>query len=687
MDKGRLPYLEDLMEKHEDITLLKFPDCVRVRSGMYIGSTENPSVLLREIIDNSIDECYVSDSCNKIEVINSKGTFIIKDNGRGIPTRPSNDNKKITQARLSVSSLHSGSKFKKTAVQSGLNGVGASVTNALSSEYILKTRVSKEDAQLSKIEYKENLFYICRFTKGVFKSEEYIIDDSEKMNTIISFKPDPSIFESLDVTIPSSLSYAIYICEKVNKKSINITINGTPYSQLLKNYRYFIDKEIKSTESNTDYCRFLIDVDFQEDFSEPLIQGSVNGLICNQGLHINNVQKALSTAFNLVFSRKFGQDSILRGLSIRVICLAPEVSYASQTKERLTNIKGFSSRTSFIADNLMSEFRKMIKSDMPNWKLHLDKVIAYTSSIDKIGRKELIESKIATLSSSRPEAYLPYKLVDCSSKDRSICELYLCEGNSAGGSLIKSRNPEIHAILPLRGKVKNATNLEIEEALNNKEICDILNCIGIGTTDVNNVSKLRYGKIIIATDEDMDGQQISALLLGNLYRHCEILFDLRKVYIARSPFYKIENKKKKEYYYSDEYDKVKGRGFERIKGLGQMEPDDIKWAFYDHPKLIQITKDNYEVAISLLTSASAKREVMIEKKVIDFHILGKRGQNSEDVDNTDYEALFLKYDNNPQIQELLRKYSELDSEEDKNDFIQKLSTADSSILMYLQLRG
>ena len=453
----------------EDIVKLEFPEHVRRRPGMYVGSLNDASVILREAIDNSVDELYstASDKKTKSDTIwitnYGNKTYRVCDNGRGIPIKESSE-EGVTMARLAVSSLNAGSKFQKTGIAIGQNGVGISCTNALSSQFEIMSRAKLQDMSLIPEELKkklpekinDNTYYFCYFENGLLINEGFKdinLDEfgGQAPSTITSFSPDKSLFRSTKAYLPTSLRYVKYILTKMGKES-HIYMNGKEYSESLDSFGMDIDCTIDCPEQDSinPNVRFLISFGFQKTFEKDETIGSVNGLDCGWGVHIKWAHNAFCKAFKDMFSDCRRNE--LMGTRMSVIALCNEPSFASQTKERLADIDGFKASGKEEIEALAVHFRKMMRNNYDLFKQHEMRVLEYMKSTEKIGRKEMIKSTVLIAGDrSRPEAFVPNKLIDCSTSNREEAELYICEGRSASGSLVKARDPKIHAILPLRG--------------------------------------------------------------------------------------------------------------------------------------------------------------------------------------------------------------------------------------------
>lgn len=427
----------------EDVIKLEFPDHVRLRFGMYIGSSENSDVLLREIVDNSVDELYAGKvgptPCDSIWIESYQGSYLVADNCRGIPIRESSETG-ITMARMAVGSLNAGSKFKKTNLAIGLNGVGSSCVNALSSAFTVMSRVKLQDLdklpenlkrELPK-QISECLYYFCRFKEGRFVEEGFKDYERKEFNgqypsTITIFTPDTTILKSSRAALPDTLPFIKYIMKRLGRTT-HIYCNGAEYSQSIESYGIDLGLELPSPEGSTKNpkVQMFITMGFQnKEFGPPEIIGSVNGLNCCNGVHIKWAQTSFCQAFNELFSN-CGQTSLM-GVRMCVICLCNEPAFNSQTKTRLTEVDGFKFGHAEELKALSQQFKIAMKDNYDLFKEHEQRVLEYLKSTEKIGRKELIKSTVLIAAErSRPEAFVPNKLVDCSSVDRPQCELYVC---------------------------------------------------------------------------------------------------------------------------------------------------------------------------------------------------------------------------------------------------------------------
>ncbi len=621
----------------DDVVKLDFPLNVRTRPGMYLGEMNCPDVILREAIDNSIDELYAFEKRSGksksdtiwIEMINGK-TYLVADNGRGIPIKESSE-KGITMARLAVGSLSAGSKFSKTGLAIGTNGVGISCANATSTQFRIMSKLNLHNLDELPSELKEKLpsqitdstYYFCDYEKGIFKEEGFKEFEREGFkgehpSTITIFSPDPEMYTNTRAKLPTSLPYVTYIMKHLGVPA-HIYVNGEEYKDSITSFGFDIDVTIKTKKEgakNPD-LRFLITFNLSDRLEPCEVIGSVNGLDCRNGVHIRMAQNAFCRAFSQTFSdcRRYE----LMGLKMGVVVLCNEPSFSSQTKEKLADVDGFKSSGDYEVSSLAKEFKKIFEQNYEIFKNHELKILEYLKSTEKIGRKEFIKSTVLIASNSnRADAFTPRKLTDCSGTNRRECELFICEGDSAKSSLVKCRNPEIHALLGLRGKPLNTTGLEIEQVLSNQEMKDLISSIGVGVNDYHDMSEVRYGKVIIVADADPDGKNIDALVLGALATHLTFLVNAGCVYVAKTPLYRQNGK-----YYFDEKGLDKTKPFSRFKGLGEANPEELEPFVYDKSQrqLIQITMDNWEDARDMLMSASAKKSVMLQRGIMSESVI------------------------------------------------------------------
>jgi len=573
------------------IQILEGLEAVRKRPGMYIGSTGPRGLhhLVYEIVDNSIDEAMAG-FCDHIEVnINPGNSVTVIDNGRGIPI---DIHPKAHKSTLEVvmTVLHAGGKFGQGGykVSGGLHGVGASVVNALS------TWMEVEVAR-------DGYIYYQKYHKGVPEAPVDKIGTTDKSGTKITFMPDETIFETIEFEY-ETLLYRLRELAFLNK---GLTIvfrdlrKGEPVEQVLSydggiaDFVRFLNKnrdpihdEVVYLSGEKDGVQVEIALQYHDGYNETLISFANNINTTEGGTHEVGFKSALTRTIN-DYARKTniikdndqnlqGED-IREGLTAVLSVKVQEPQFEGQTKTKLGN-----SEIRSIVDSLLSEkLNEFLQENPLSAKKIIEKAVMASRAREAARKaRELTRRKNALESST-----LPGKLTDCSSKDPSICELFLVEGDSAGGSAKGGRDPKTQAILPLRGKILNVEKARMDRILGNEEIKAMITAIGCGLKDDFDIKKARYHKIIIMTDADVDGAHIRTLLLTFFYRFMRPLIDNGFVYIAQPPLYKVRVKKTKQdhYFYSDkelnefikdlnenEYEKP-----QRYKGLGEMNPGQL----------------------------------------------------------------------------------------------------------------
>ena len=573
-----------------DITVLEGLEAVRKRPGMYIGTTSERGLhhLVWEVVDNSIDEALAG-YCNKI-IVNVLPNNIIEviDNGRGIPTglHPKYG-KSALEIVLTV--LHAGGKFENDnyKVSGGLHGVGISVVNALS-EW-LEVEV-KRDGKI----------WFQRYDRGKPEEDVKIIGEADETGTKVRFKADGEIFETLVYsyeTLETRLKELSYL-----NKGLQIELNDSrkdPVKSIALHFQGGIIDYIKEVEK-----------DSVKLIKEPIyMSGEADGIIFEAVMLYNTNQRETIYSFvNNIHTHEGGTDvsgykvaltrvindlgksmgylkdkdgklqgsDIREGLTAIISVKIPQPQFEGQTKTKLGN-----SEVTGVVSSLVSAQLKMYLEDNPSdMKVIIDKVLNSKKAREAAQKaRELVLRKSALEVGS-----LPGKLADCSSKDPQECEIYIVEGDSAGGSAKQGRDRRFQAILPLRGKILNVEKAGLHKALENAEIRSMITAFGTGIGDNFNIEKLRYGKIVIMTDADVDGAHIRTLLLTFFYRYLVDLLHNGNIYIAQPPLYKISSGKSVQYAYSDKQLKDiqvkmdsenKKYTLQRYKGLGEMNPEQL----------------------------------------------------------------------------------------------------------------
>ena len=617
----------------KDIEVLEGLEPVRKRPGMYIGSTNQDGLhhLVNEVLDNSIDEVLAGHATDISFQYKKDGSIKIKDNGRGIPIdfHPKYKNKRALEVVLTT--LHAGGKFNSNAYKTsgGLHGVGISVVNALSS--LLQVQV-----------FKDGKVYRQDYSKGKVKTKIKIEKCSKKLKgTEISFIPDESIFEETQF-VPKKLYNFI------NMKSVLVggtTINFEIDKELIKdktpNKKSFFYKKGIEDYFQLEYANnsklfeknFLLKSKIKDNENfETLISFNTNEnsslmSYCNTietpdgGSHENGIRNGILKAIKLYgqknqFSKisNINHSDIFDYSNVIISIFINDPSFEGQTKKRI------------IMPNLQKEIETKTQQEFLLWlnankkysKILLDNLIERA-----LQRTDLSKIKELDRKSIKERNRLPGKLVDCSSKSIKDSEIFIVEGDSAGGSAKQARNREFQAILPLRGKILNVYNVGLSKIADNNEIQNLIQSLGCGIGKNFEISKLRYEKIILMTDADVDGSHIATLLITFFYKYMKSLIDENKLYLAMPPLFKIYNKNKSFYAYDEkEKDKLIEKEFKsdnynitRFKGLGEMPADQLK----------ETTMDQNKRNLILINSEKAKKDMKNTESLFET-LMGKQAE-------------------------------------------------------------
>ena len=596
-----------------NIQVLEGLEAVRKRPGMYIGTTDVKGLhhLVWEIVDNSIDEALAG-YCNNIEVIiNKDNSITVKDDGRGIPV-DIHPKTKISTVETVYTVLHAGGKFGGGGykVSGGLHGVGASVVNALSKW--LEVRV-----------YKNGNVYFIRFENGGHTVEQLKIIDrcsENRSGTTVTFKPDASIFDSeiydydtLKVRIRelAFLNRGLSITLRDDRDMEDTTGETFLYDGGISEYVKFINQgktvlhdDIIHLSGEEAGVFFEVAMQYNNGYNENIYSFVNNINTHDGGTHEDGVKRALTRVINN-YARKnnilkekddsLTGDDVKEGLTMIISCKHPNPQFEGQTKGRLGN-----SEVRKLADNVFSAgFERFLMENPDDAKIIINKAIL-ASRARNAARKAREMTRKSDLVSTNTWG----KLTDCKSKDPSISEIFIVEGDSAGGSAKKGRDSMTQAILPLRGKILNVEKARLDRALSNEEIRSIITAFGTGIGEEFDLSKLRYDKIIIMTDADVDGSHIRVLLLTLFYRFFKPIVENGHVYAAQPPLFRITHGKTRKYvldeaekesYLNSLPESVKSRvEVARMKGLGEMDPPELNETTMDITKrtLRKITVDD-----------------------------------------------------------------------------------------------
>lgn len=592
----------------DDIQVLEGLEAVRLRPGMYIGSTSVRGLhhLVWEIVDNGIDEALAG-FANRIDVTIEPGDVIaVRDNGRGMPVGI-HEKTGISAVETIMTVLHAGGKFGGGAykVSGGLHGVGASVVNALS-EWLEVTV------------YQDGKIYFIRFENGGHAVEPLkIIGTTEETGTLVRFKADPTIFKDTTVydyeTLNSRLRQLAFLNKDIrltltDKRTSDSPSNDYKYEGGIIEYVQFLNKNKSTISDKVIYVEGLQDGILAEvalqynDGYQSSIYSFCNNIHTHEGgYHEDGFRMALTRCINayaknnnmIKKDESLSQDDVKEGLVAIISVKHPDPQYEGQTKTKLGN-----SEVRKIVSNIAGEQINRFFLENPDIaKAIVEKAeIASKARIAAKKARELTRRKSALDGISS----LPGKLTDCSSKDASECEIYIVEGDSAGGSAKQGRDAKTQAILPLRGKILNVEKARTHRIFENQEIRSMITAFGCGIQEDVDVSKLRYHKIVIMTDADVDGSHICTLMLTFLYRFMKPVIEGGYVYIAQPPLYKVQKGKKIAYAYKEqEMDQLReefkdGYKVQRYKGLGEMDAEQLWETTMDphHRVLKRVTIDD-----------------------------------------------------------------------------------------------
>ncbi|HIZ45339.1 MAG TPA: DNA topoisomerase (ATP-hydrolyzing) subunit B [Firmicutes bacterium] len=593
----------------EQIQVLEGLEAVRKRPGMYIGSTSSRGLhhLVYEIVDNSVDEALAG-FCDTIEVsINKDNSITVIDNGRGMPV-DEHPKMKMPAVEVIFTQLHAGGKFGGGAykVSGGLHGVGASVVNALSD-------------WLEVTIFRDGKIYKQRYEKGITVSELKVIGNCKKSQhgSMVTFKPDGTIFEETvyDYDILKQrlremafLTKGLKIILK-DERDEEREDREFHYQGGIKEFVQYLNRSKEALYPNIIYCEGKVDgvavevaMQHNDSYTESTYSFVNNINTPEGGTHMAGFRNALTKTFN-DYARKnsllkekeanLTGDDIREGLTAIISVKLEDPQFEGQTKQKLGNSEARSAVDSVVSEQLTY----FLEQNPQVAKIICEKsILAQRARAAARKARDLTRRKTALENTS-----LPGKLADCTDKNPENCEIYIVEGDSAGGSAKTARSRNTQAILPLRGKILNVEKARLDKIYANAEIKAMITAFGTGIHDDFDISKLRYHKIILMTDADVDGAHISTLLLTFIYRFMPELIKQGYVYLAQPPLYKIEKNKKVWYAYSDEelnqilkeIGRDSSNKIQRYKGLGEMDAEQL-WETTMDPErriLLRVTMD------------------------------------------------------------------------------------------------
>ncbi|MBO0706827.1 MAG: DNA topoisomerase (ATP-hydrolyzing) subunit B [Candidatus Dormibacteraeota bacterium] len=620
----------DVAYDADQIQVLEGLQPVRRRPGMYIGSTDQRGLhhLVWELVDNAVDEALAGEADRILVTLHADGSLSVDDNGRGIPTgMHAQEGRSALEVVLTV--LHAGGKFGGGGykVSGGLHGVGVSVVNALSE-------------RLEATVYREGKEFFQRYQRGAPLSEVQAVGKSRRRGTLVRFWPDPEIFG--DITFDREVILNRLREMAFLNKSLTLILaeeaRGTTYTfyfeggilafvrhlnrgkGLVNQVPFYVDREVDSTAIE-------VAIQYNASFSETVLAFANNIHTMEGGSHLTGFRAALTSALNR-YARKasllkdqdpnLSGDDVREGLCAVISVKLLEPQFEGQTKTKLGNAEVQGQVSAVVSEALLQyleenpqEGRRIIEKSLTAARARE----AARKARDLVQRKSLLESST-----------LPGKLADCSERDPERCELFIVEGDSAGGTAKSARDRRTQAILPLRGKILNVEKARLDRVLTSEEIRNLITALGTGVGDRFEYPRLRYHRIITMTDADVDGSHIRTLLLTFFYRYFPDLIEHGHIYMSQPPLFKVSKGKTTKWVYSEEERdrevKALGRNVEvnRFKGLGEMNPDQL-WDTTMNPESRTLLKVEVEdaAAVNDVFERLMGSEVEPRKKFIQAH--------------------------------------------------------------------
>ena len=648
-----------------NIKSLDFPESFRVRSTMYMGGGDNSDHAMTEVVDNSADHIFRDDSVTKVCIKtctkNKSDYFYVANDGVPFPIFL-DEERGQTKSDLAASHPHTGSNFEGDSTSIGSNGIGLKGTNALSEYFYIITKI-ENDSHLKSLpdiakKGKNGMYYYIRYSRGI-KTHESVgtlaaikkidkIDLPKGYTTYVVSLPDPIIYPDTSASVdPSRISDSILTFKNFYKRKIEYILDrvkidakdvGYKYKALqsykIPGLKYKKTTTVKGKQvpdksspivpdlDNPVDLKVLLDFEFSKNLDDSEQSSNINTRKVRRGMHINSGKDLIGLALKDVFD--IPHNYLTKGIKINVLILAPgsHLQLSGQTKDSLIRIKGFNGKITDKAGKIIpndwgglkTRLKRVIQANKTEIESHVARLNAYAISLNKLAAEDFVKSIVNVSKASG--IYKSKKVRDASCLDRSKCDLYIVEGKSAASSLLDARNPQYHAVFPMRGYSLNTVGKSLKQVFKNEECRELISAIGAGVDLYNDISCARYNRIIIAADADSDGLAITTLILSMFGEHLRFLIDSGRVFVNESPLY-FQNG---QYYRSYEKSQLNlKKDYVRFKGLGELDSTQAEDVFFGkHQKLIRITTEGLDEALALMSDPQKKKDLMAKNKIIDY---------------------------------------------------------------------